>query len=265
LPGAHTGRAGARARAAAATRPRPAVRAHARAVRRRGGARCAGRPPGTPGGRRRRPAGRGGLMASLTRLRAHAGLWALVVVLAGLAVLVAATAGPLVVRIEDRALQKMVEQAHSYLDRDILAVEPTKPGLMGLPPTAPETLLTDVGSLLAPPLRDVEASRWGLQRTTINTFGEIGATVTGDGVVAAPHGYAPVVALLFQPDLERDVHLLSGRPPVTSPADGVVEVMVAADVARALGLQVGGEYLLHPGVVVNEPDAGPSLNALALR
>src|SRR5690606_26436751 len=153
LAGAHAGRAGARARAAAAARPRPAVRTDARAVRRRGGAGRAGRPPGPSRGGRRRAADRGGLMGSLTRVRAHGGLWTLVALLAGLAVLVAATAGPVVVRMEDRALRKLVEQAPSYLDRDILAVRSTPPSLMGTPPTPPETMLTEVGSILAPSLR----------------------------------------------------------------------------------------------------------------
>ncbi|HEY8451558.1 MAG: FtsX-like permease family protein [Micromonosporaceae bacterium] len=204
-------------------------------------------------------------MPSLTRLRAHAGLWTLVAVLAGLAVLVAAAAGPAIARVEDRALRKTIEQARSYLDRDIVALRPSKPSLMGIPPTPPEEFLTEVEPLLLPPLRDVEEARWAFQRTTVDTFNGVGATLTGDGVVAAPDGFAPVVTLLFQPDLERELRLLSGRPPATSPADGVVEVLVAAEVAEALGLRAGGEYLLHPGIVVNEPDVGRSPNALVLR
>lgn len=203
-------------------------------------------------------------MASLTRLRAHAGLWALVALLATLAVLVGAAAGPASARIEDRALRLMISDA-AYLDRDIVVVQPTRPSLMGTPQASAGEMLGRLPSMLHSPLREAVQDAWGFQRTTVSTFEGIGATLTGDGVVAAPDGFAPVVSLLHQTGLAEDLTIVAGEAPMSSPDDRVIEVMVASAVAEALGLRAGGEYVLHPATMVNAPDAEAAPDTLTVR
>jgi putative ABC transport system permease protein len=199
-------------------------------------------------------------MGSLTRLRAHAGLWTLVALLAVVAVLVGAAAGPVATRIEDRALRLMITDA-SYLDRDVVVVQPTRPS----PPAPADQMLDRLPSMLPSPLRESVETAWGFQRTTVSTFEGVGATLTGDGVVAAPDGFAPVVSLLHQTGLAAEVTIVAGVPPVTSPEDRLIEAMVAAEVAEALGLRAGGEYVLHPAKLVNEPDAESAPDTLTVR
>jgi putative ABC transport system permease protein len=192
-------------------------------------------------------------MSSFTRLRAHAGLWSVVAVLGLATVFVAASAEPATTRIADASLQQMVSVA-AYPDRDLITVRAARPSLMGVPQTTADQLHNEVVQTLPAPLAEVRDTSWAYQRTSVSTFEGIGASLTGDGVTSAPQGFAPVVSFHYQPGLIDEVDLIEGEAPVTDVAEGVVEVMVAEDVAAWLGLEVGGEYALHPGRVVNYPD-----------
>src|SRR5690606_6352054 len=113
-------------------------------------------------------------------------------------------------------------------------------------------------------LRDAVETRWAYQRTTLATLRGIGATLTGPHVVAEPYHFAPVVTLYHQTDLLDEVEI-DGAAPRSDPAAGEIQVLVAAEVAQTLGLRPGEVYTLHPGVVVNLPDAAPTPESLAVR
>jgi putative ABC transport system permease protein len=203
-------------------------------------------------------------MAALTRLRAHAGLWSVVGVLSTVTVFVASSAGPAHTRIADTSLRQMVATA-PYVDRDIITVRPARPSLMGVPQVPAEDLRSQVVHSLPDALAQVMETSWGYQHTSVATFDGVGATLTGAGVVAAPHGFAPVVSLHHQPGLVDEIELVEGEPPQTDLAGGVVEVMVAAEVAEQVGLVVGRDYALHPGRVVSQPDEEPGGQSLTVR
>lgn len=203
-------------------------------------------------------------MASLTRLRAHAGLWTLVALLGAAAVLVTASTGPVTTRLEDDALQQTLADAE-YLDRDVVMVETARPSLMGDPVTSAETMRRRAVGALPPALREVLQTSWGFQRTGLSPFEGVGATLTGDGVRGEPNGRAPVVSLFRQPDLQDAIELVDGELPTTDARTGEIGVMVATAVAERLDLEVGEEYALHPGSTVNLPDAAPTVDSLTVR
>lgn len=198
-------------------------------------------------------------MRLFARLRAHASLWALVGLLGGLAVFVTSAVAPATQRIEDRALQRLIAQA-PFRERDLTV---TQEGL-GNDAVSPEELSAAVDAWLPEVLRDAVETRWAYQRTTLATLRGIGATLTGPHVVAEPYHFAPVVTLYHQTDLLDEVEI-DGAAPRSDPAAGEIQVLVAAEVAQTLGLRPGEVYTLHPGVVVNLPDAAPTPESLAVR
>lgn len=203
-------------------------------------------------------------MSTLARVRAHAGLWSVVAVLAAATVFVSSSTNPVHTRIADESLRQTFTAA-PYLDRDLMTIRPARPSLMGVPQVAADNFRSQVVHSLPDALGDVAGSSWGYQRTAVATFEGVGATLTGEGVVAEPHGFAPVVSFHHQPGLLDEVRLLDGDPPQTKVVDGVVEVMVSAAVADQLGLAVGRDYSLHPGRVVSLPAEEPSRRSLTVR
>src|SRR5690606_13213653 len=71
----------------------------------------------------------------------------------------------------------------------------------------------------------------------------VGARLVGPGVTTEPEGHPPVISFHVQTGLDRETSMVSGRPPATRADTGVVEVMVAADVADVLRVRTGGEYV----------------------
>lgn len=199
-------------------------------------------------------------MGVFARLRAHAGLWALVGLLGGLAVFVTSAVDPVADRIEDDALRHLVAQA-PHRERDITLTRDS----LGQQSVTPEALDETVREWLPDPLREVVETSWAYQRTTVSTFQGIGATLTGPGVVAAPDQFAPVVALYHQPDLLDEVDVTDGAAPRTPPGGDEIQVIAAAEVAEALGLRLGRVYTFHPGAMVNSPVAPPTATSLNVR
>ena len=199
-------------------------------------------------------------MGVFARLRAHAGLWALVGLLGGLAVFVTSAVAPVADRIEVDALRQLVSQA-PYRERDLTVTQDS----LGRRPVTPQGLAETVREWLPDVLREAVQTTWAYQRTTVSTFHGIGATLTGPGVVAAPDRYAPVVALYHQPDLLDEVDVTDGAAPRTPPGGDEIQVIAAVEVAEALGLRPGRVYTLHPGALVNSPTAPPTAASLDVR
>lgn len=202
----------------------------------------------------------------MRRLRAYAGLWALVGLLSAAMVFLAAAAGPTIREIEDRALREMFAEAPMTV-RDITVAEPGD-----VSPTDAEGLRDDVVGLLPPALSDRLGNAWGIQRTqiyrpSVTSAGAI-STLTGEGVPAGDDGYFPAASLHYQTDLAPELTIVDGAAPATdpdtTPSRRVIEVMASVGVAEALGMQVGDAYRLLPGAVVWEPAAAESQGAPAV-
>jgi putative ABC transport system permease protein len=192
-------------------------------------------------------------MSSLARLRAHVGVWSVIAAL-GLAIaFVASSAGPVYTRIADNSLRQMFAAA-PYTERDITTIRPARPAAMGTPQIPAEDLRHGVVRTTPPALRDAIRDSWGYQTTSVVPFDGVGATLTGEGVLGSPHGFAPVVSFHYQPGLADEIDLLEGDLPASDPPGNVIEVMVAAEVAEHIGVTVGRQYALHPGQVVTYPD-----------
>jgi putative ABC transport system permease protein len=208
---------------------------------------------------------------SLVRLRAHAGSWTLVALLAAATTLSVTVAGPAVTAIEDRALRQALAAA-PYHHRDITITQQSRPELAALRrtrlPGAAE-MRDEVEAAMPPVLRDAFSSGWGYQRTVVGPQepprSGLGASLVGDGVTAAPDGWAPVVALHHQTDLAAEITVVDGSPPATAPGSGVIEVMADQQVAATLGLRVGEHYLLRPGQLGIPPAPPPDGTGLPVR
>ncbi|MGH3683407.1 MAG: hypothetical protein ACRDT2_24535, partial [Natronosporangium sp.] len=193
----------------------------------------------------------------MTRLRAYAGLWTLVGSLALVLVFVAAAAGPVSRHSQDRALQATVEAAPMSA-RDLLAFEPVgDPGSA----TSAQRVRASLAGLMPPELAAVTEHAWGAQRTRIERPSGpspgLAVSLTGEGVRLEPSGLLPLVTLHHQTDLDRELRLVEGAAPATdrtgAPAETMVEAMVAAAVADALGLRAGETYHLLLGVAARQP------------
>ncbi len=212
-------------------------------------------------------------MGGLARWRAHAGLWVVTAALAAAAVFVASTTGPVTGRIEDRAIRTMIAAAPA-LARDVTVVTSITALTAEDPEHRPGAVERNLRRALPEPLAGVLAQTWGYRYTTVSPFEQVGAVITGEGVRPGPtREYAPLVSFHEQPGLESEVVLVEGRMPGDHvgepeaeedrpPAD-LVEVAVSTTVAEGLGLEVGREYLVHPGVVVGRPNL--TATPLALR
>jgi putative ABC transport system permease protein len=186
-------------------------------------------------------------MAVLARVRGHAGLWGMVGLLGGAMVFLAAAAGPVTTRNEDRALRQMIETA-PYRTRDITVVQRDSGRAE---PTDLAGLRSELLAVLPDELSDLVDRTWTYRRTTISprqSGPSIGASITGAGIRTEPDGMAPVISVHHQLDLADEIEIVTGRAPFTDPG-GALEVMTTAAVAEALGLTVGQEYDLWPGVV----------------
>lgn len=194
-------------------------------------------------------------MTLLTRLRAHVGPWALVWLIVAILVGVTAAVGSVSHHLDDGALRDAVRDAPS-IDRDLIASRTSRTALTSAP--AAEPFRRVVLDVLPDALDGLVEEAWGFQRTEISQLEGLGASLTGDGVSREPAGFAPVVSLYTQTDLAADITVIDGRAPATDPSGEVVEVIVTPDVAAALGLTVGGEYVLHAGTVGLGPDQDES-------
>jgi len=175
-------------------------------------------------------------MRTRARLRAHWGLWALVAVLTAATGVVSAGTAPMSSQEADRALRRMVDDAPSYLDRDLVL----RQRLLTTP--VPLSELDGLQTELTPHLRDVIDVTWPFQRTTVALSDGVGARLVGQGVTTAPDGLPPVISFHTIGGLTDEVVMVDGEPPHTRPGSGVVDVMVAADVASVLQVEAGAEY-----------------------
>lgn len=177
-----------------------------------------------------------------SRLRAYAGLWLLVALLGVATVFTASAAVPLTTGVQDDGLRRMVADA-SYTTRDLQATRPAHE------PDEAERMRDILYANLPSSLTEVVGVDWGYHYTQVVPGGDrfAGAGLIGDGVEVSDFGLAPVVLLHHQPGIDQELSLADGEAPATDPDGDTVEVMVSARVAKALGLEVGTDYTLHPG------------------
>jgi putative ABC transport system permease protein len=205
----------------------------------------------------------------MRRLRAYAGLWALVGLLSSTMVFLAAGAGPTIRDIEDRALREMLDDAPMPV-RDVLATEPGEASAADA-----EQFRDDVTRLLEPELAASIGDAWGIQRTrlyrpTATSAGAI-STLVGEGLATGLDGYFPAAALHYQTDLPPELTVVDGAAPATDrgtvPSQRVIEVMTSVEIADALAMRVGETYRLLPGVAVwgQKVDEAADLTAVPVR
>ncbi len=193
------------------------------------------------------------------RLRAHAGLWTLVALLGVGMVLVSTSVGPVTTRVEDHGLRQMVDAA-PYTQRDLISTRPAGSA------TEAAQMRSSLDAGLSPTLVDVVEVGWQYHFTPVVPGDGTGAGLVGDGVTTSDFGLAPVVSVHHQVGLDGEVSVVDGAAPDNDPDTGVLEVVVAQAVADALGLQVGGEYVLYPGrlAMIHHPSSGDWVTAGAL-
>lgn len=174
-------------------------------------------------------------------------------------VLASGAAWPVATGIESRALRQVLDDAR-YQERDVTVTQrpPTQAFLLDLEelPSAAE-MREEVLAGLPESVRRVAEDAWGFQRTRVSVDPVFGASLVGEGVSGEPDGRAPAVALYHQTGLEDDVEIVSGVLPDNAASADVLEVMVEASVAEAVGLRVGGEYRMIPGALGVEPQERP--------
>jgi putative ABC transport system permease protein len=193
------------------------------------------------------------------RWGAHAGLWLLVGTLGVATVFTAASVGPLVSQVEDTGLRQMLDAA-PYTTRDLISTRPARS------PQEATRMRAVLDAGLPGGLRDVVGHTWEYYATQVVPGEGAGAALTGNGVATSEFGLAPVVTLHHQVGLVDELSMVDGRSPATPAGTDVPEVMVSGAVAGALGLAVGGEYALHPGLlaVMRHPDTGDWATASGL-
>jgi putative ABC transport system permease protein len=204
-------------------------------------------------------------MGTVTRLRAYAGLWTLLGLLGLALVFLASAAGPVNRHLLDQALRTALAEAPAAA-RDITFTERTVSEesagpFAPAPAESAEAIRGDAHELLPPALAEVVEVGWGWQRTRTERASTatpgLSASLVGPGVVTDPLGLQPLVTLHHQTGLAPATRLVDGAAPatqpVTDPAEAVIEVMVAAQVAEAFGLRAGETYRLWFGVAPLPP------------
>lgn len=68
--------------------------------------------------------------------------------------------------------------------------------------------------------------------------------IDGEGVSTDPDGVKPAVGIGYHPDLTPALRIVEGRAPDNRPGADELEVMVAVDVARTLGLRLDQTYVV---------------------